>query len=487
LPIASHPGNYSGNGQTINVTFHQSLINKSVIEFLNLDVSNNFTEPFPKFSGYNSSLINVTIDKIYAPNKYVEIETGTSSSEPIDHYDWAFSFEVRGNCILDNFSMCFTEDHSELKNASIGLYLYSAIWDASEQTMKPNSYITDIVDPFQIDDGVTSVWYNFTNLNLNLDISDTNNKTFFIYIHQNTASNLARVRFHYETDSGSGDNSEAWLNWGSSWSLYTYDPSLKIYLRPLNNRPKPSQIGLKINNTIVKDIDQGEGYWTNYTPISTNKDKLLFTITSNWWNVSLNITKVQINYTKTDIKATSYFKILKSGDRVQWNVSIPENVNHFDSRIPDFNTINFTIPASWLDATIKVFNNTIQIPSANIKKRLLGNGFREVQVLKATNGTNWYLTANSTNLMSSIKMYKTSTLITAANFSDIVKFNATFSKKIINGNVNLTIYSPQPRRLNHTKLLDISTQSPDSEFLVSNWTLSDNVTKYGKFQVLMSW
>jgi len=470
----------------MNVTFHQSLINTSVIEFTNLDLSNSFAEPFPRSSGYNTSLINITIENIAAPNKTLNLELGTSQSDQTSNDFFAFSFQVRTTCILQNFSLYFSESGGTGGNVDVKIFIYNATYSTQNSRIEPDSN-TGLIDITQsIPDEDTGKWYNFS-INKLLNISKTYNNTFFIYFYQNTNVNVARAYYYYELGS-TGDNLITYRDSGAGWQEIARDISCQIKLGLNDNTPKPTEINLRINETKVENKGTDNiGYWISTKKFSSNNQNIKFKIDADWWNVSLNITRVQINYTKTDIKAISSFRILGSGAIVQWNVSIPGAINSFDSRISHFNTINFTIPANWLDTTIKVFNDTIQIPSANIKKRLLGNGFREVQVLKATNGTNWYLTANSTNLMSSIKMYKTSTLISSANFSDIVKFNATFSKKIVNGNVNLTIYSPQPRRLNHTKLLDISTQSPDSEFLISTWNLSDNVTKYGVFQVLMHW
>ena len=52
--------NYEGSGELINVTLHQSIIDSTSKQFSDLDVSNSFTEPFPNFTGYSSSFINMT-------------------------------------------------------------------------------------------------------------------------------------------------------------------------------------------------------------------------------------------------------------------------------------------------------------------------------------------------------------------------------------------------------------------------------------------
>ncbi|MFX1588774.1 MAG: hypothetical protein ACFFC1_11505, partial [Promethearchaeota archaeon] len=115
-------------------------------------------------------------------------------------------------------------------------------------------------------------------------------------------------------------------------------------------------------------------------------------------------------------------------------------------------------------------------------------GYREVQVLNAGNGTNWYLTANSTNLLTSIDTYVMGIPMTQVNFTDEIRFNATFSEIINSGNLNLSVFSPTtPSYLNYSFILDLSILTPDTEFNVSDWDISKNATDYGAFKAQMSW
>jgi len=450
LPIASNLGNYSGNGQKMNITLHQSYLNSTYNKHFSPDDPNNRTisVPCPKDTTFNSSFTKIQVSNIQAPNKSFIIEDDRDWQQSLASRIWA-SFTVRGSGYLENVSIR-VRNNDDNEQYNIRLYNSTSWTYQSTNYIKPSINIATLVSAKDVSQTSDFIWLELTNLHQKLNVSKTYNKTFFIAVQR--LNDYGEWAFENEND---GDDTIVWDSISDNTPA-ARDQLLKIGVAPLNNTPKPTEINLKINGTAVGD----DGEWNSFQVKGSLSGKLNYILSADWWDISCKVTSVQVNYTKTDIKASSSFKILKSGDAVQWNASIHDEVNYFDSRISDFNTINFTIPASWLDATIKVFNDTIQIPSANIKKRFLGNGFRDVQVLKATNGTNWYLTANSTNLMSSIKMYKTSTLITAANFSDIVKFNATFSKKIIN---------------------------PDSEFLVSTWDLSDNVTKYSVFQVLMHW
>ncbi|MFX0011549.1 MAG: hypothetical protein ACFE9R_14645, partial [Candidatus Hermodarchaeota archaeon] len=444
---------YDGSGEGLNVTLHQSIVNATTIQFNNLDNANIFSEPFPDFPGYNSSFINMSINNIYAPDKTIVVETGTSNFNSIAFTNWAFSFEVRGNGILDNFSMCFTENHPFVRNATIDVYLYNAVWDSSAQAMKPDSYLADLALSYQIDDGSNAVWYNFTNLNRNLDVANTDNNTFFLYFHQNTINTQANVRFHYEND-GATDDSKAWEDLGGgSWVLNAYDPSLVIFLTPLSNTPLPSQINLKVNGTDVTDITNQQGYWSSNTAYESSSDSLAFNISAEWWEVSCDVTRVQINYTKTDLSADSSFTILTSGTNVRWTVSVPGGLNYFDSRITTFNTINFTIPQIWHDSSIKVFNDTTE---KSIFKRLINSKYREIQVFNAGNGTNWFLNATSSNLISSINTYVNNNPFSMVNYSNIVELNTTFTELVSTGSLNLSVFSPIQRFINHTTITPIS-------------------------------
>ncbi|MFX1495333.1 MAG: hypothetical protein ACFFBZ_13700, partial [Promethearchaeota archaeon] len=470
IPKTSEYQNFAGTGAQVNLTLHQSLINSSTMEFTNIDVVNSFSEPFPKFNGYNTSYINISINAIYAPNYtyIVEDDLFEASSNVANIY--ATSFTVNSSCYIINASFnLFTESGTPSAN----VYLFNSTWVGSQS--QPNIASAQIIGSFSSPpNGWNSVSLTKTLLSNTL----TDNNTWFIGLRENTG--LAVLRWRYVTDATNGDNSYAYaIGVGS----LTNDYECKVGLSPLNQNSLPSDIGLRINSTLVSDSAQGSGTWSSTTQYTSQTNELEFSLTSDWWNVSCNITSVQINYTKTDLKANSNFDILSSGQNVQWNVTVPGGLNYFDSRIADFNTINFTIPGRWIDLTIKVFNGTTE--KTDLIKRLLGNGYREVQVLNAGNGTNWYLIANSTNLLSSIDSYVGGISINIVNYSNIVDFNASFSTLINNGKINLSIYNPQriDNKLNFSRELTIFI--PNIEIDLGNWDIANNVTQYGNFRVIV--
>ena len=359
-PKSSEYQEFAGTGEPLNVTLHQSLVNSSNIEFPNLDLSNTFTEPFPKSSGYNTSLINMTLNNINAPNKSLIVEQGDTGSTLLVLNYWT-SFTIVGDCYLENISV-------KVHTGGTGDTFSIDVWNATQSGSYPK-YNTDLNGGAVLKsifvNNPNPHWENVTNLHTRLYADQTYQKTFFVGMK---AAGLDGY-WHQENEAN-GDNSTVWRT-GGSVPETGIDMTLKLGLAPLSNSPKPSDINLQINGTKVDDDLSGSnlGYWTPSQIFSSSMGELGFGITTDWWDVSCNVSNVQINFTKTDLKASSSFNIPSSGQEVQWNVSVAGGLNYFDARINDFNTINFTIPETWIDTTIQVLNDTIE--KTGLIKRLL--------------------------------------------------------------------------------------------------------------------
>jgi hypothetical protein len=472
-PETSEYQNFNGAGENFNITLHQSLLNISTIEFTNLDTSNSFTEPFPNFNGYNTSLVNITIDGIFAPNHTLIIEDDAfeDSSDVASTYVSSFTVPSTSYLINASFDLVIT---SGIPSANI--YLFNSSWTGTRS--EPVTTSSQVIGSFS---SPPNGWNDIVLTKTLLNNSITANNTWFIGLRETTG--LATLKWRYVFDSTNGDNSEAYYLSGG-WQQISNDYNCKLDLTPINNIPKPSDINLKINNTIVIDITDDSGYYSSNEAYSSPSDILNFTVSADWWDVSCNITSVQINYTKTDVQAISSYDISGSGQIVQWNVTITNGLNYFDSRITDFNVINFTIPRIWHESSIKVFNGSTE---KTIFKRLINNDYREIQVLNAGNGTYWYVNATSSNLFSSIDTFVSGIARDMVNHSNTVAFNITFSERIFDGLLNLSVFSPSPRYLNHTKMLNLTPLASDDEFHVTDWDVSVNVTEYGVFKIQMSW
>ncbi|MFX0003987.1 MAG: hypothetical protein ACFE9C_03925 [Candidatus Hodarchaeota archaeon] len=484
LKTADYSSSYSSTGKDINVTLHQSYLNNSFNTLLNTSDSNNnkFTLPCPTDTSFNSSYTRFEINGISAPNKSIIVEEGTTSTQTLRFEDYALSFRVPGNGILDNFSLCFSElDAGDNVDGDIMVQLWSSEYDSGENRPKPLNLISAINNSFIIPNASNTVWFNFTNLNKQLTVSSTYDNTFFIYLRQNSFPTTTDVRFHYEGEVGDGD-SLVWrfdgLNWNHEQNI---EPSFKLHLIPLNNTPKPSQVNLKVNASTVNDITWEQGYWESSWVNSSTSGSLEYLISADWWDVTCTVSQVQINYTKTDLIANSHYNILGSGQSLDWNCTLGV-IDNFDVRFNNFE-INFTIPVTWENYT--AFNGVID-KTSDINPGIVGNSYRNLQILNAGNGTNWYITAQSKNLIDTIHTFVSAVDLSVMDFTDNINFIANFSEVISDGTINLSVYSPAPDYyLNHTYI--DSSITPGSELSLGTWTISDDVIEYGVFKVQVWW
>jgi len=482
---------FKGVGDKVNITLHQSILNTSTIEFTNLDNENSFTEPFPIFNGYNTSFINMTIDGIFAPNQTLIVEDdytpfGTyriDNTVPLPYV----SFTVPSSSYIDNFSVRIFNDN-DANSGDFQVRIYNSTWNSGLSRNEPDSGYDEVVSyGTYVIDNFTG-WYNFTDLNYFLDTSTTANNTFYLRLrdgNDDTDWYLASD----ETDPDNDDESD----------VYKYDPALQLIqvlgnyidltlildLNPINSTPNPQDIGLQINDLIVSGYlnINGSGYWSPSQSFSSTTDELNFTISADWWDVSCNISSVQINYTKTDLRADSSFEVLGSGQDVLWNVTKPGGLNYFDSRFNNY-TINFTISSRWTD--IEVWNGSTN-KTGDIKTNDLNN-YKDIQVFNAGNGTYWFLNATSSNLLENIKKYVgTTSTADTFNYTDLVHFNGTFSSSISDGSINLSVYNPLALndQLNYTFINSSFVSGTDIYF--GDWNISDTITKYGKFRILTQW
>ncbi|MFW9969774.1 MAG: hypothetical protein ACFFDF_06205, partial [Candidatus Odinarchaeota archaeon] len=487
LKASDYSSNYGGSGENMKIELHQSYLNNSYNTVLNTSDSNNnrFTLPCPSDTTFNSSYTNFYVEDIYAPNRTLEIETGTAGSESISSNGWAFSFEVKNSCILENFSLAFSDQGT---GSQVTVQLYNATYDSGQSRIEPDSN-TGLLSQTKAISGATEKWYNFTNLYIYLNVSKTYGKTFFFYVYRSSAPTTYPY-IHYQTDS-SGDNLDSAKFYRddrpTDWFLFSRDASTIVNVGLTDNTPIPSIINLQINNSAVSDGSGNFGNWIKNEVYTNPSGNLDFLVTADWWDVTCNVSQVLMNYTRTDLSASSEFNIAGSGQIVEWNVTRTGGLNYFDSRFNNYQ-INYTIPNTWDKDSLRVFNGAVP-KTSDSTNRSLGNGYREVNILNAGNGTFWYLTAESANLVSSINTYKGIAAINIFNFTDIVHFNATFSTDIQNndGIINLSVYSPAliNNELNYS--VKIESFIGGSIISLADWDISNNVTQYGDFRVHVFW
>ena len=475
LKKSDYSPNYEGNGDRINITLQQSLLNNSIISFPDLEISNTFTEPCPTADDFNSSFINILIENLKANNISLVVQNNPEDGEIDCATTRLTSFSVNTDCYIVNASI----NIKRTANPTGEIYLYESSWNSVLNRSEPTGTSTTIGTIAPTANG----WLYIDLIDTFLNNSNTDNKTWFLGVVRTSGG--GSIQWRYTDDTVTNNNSYAYYS-NAGWTYEPRDYLLEIGLAPINATPYPQTIGLKINNTQVVDYGIGSGYWTSIEELQSSSGILSFTITSDWNALSLNITEVQMNYTKTDLQASSEFNVLKGESKISWNVSRSNGFNYFDPRINNYTTINFTISANWND--INVFNSSVN-KTNDILIRNLNNGYKEVQVFNAGNGTFWFLNATSSNLLQSIDTYENSNPKSIFNYSSIIHFNTTFSKTITqnDGIINLSVYSPTAinDELNFTELY--SSFGPASEISLGDWDVSDNITQYGFFRVQVSW
>ncbi|KKN06447.1 hypothetical protein LCGC14_1077170, partial [marine sediment metagenome] len=489
LRTANSIETHNNTSGKLDLILHQSKIDEgaSLFEIINASDSSNNSFYFnsPSDKSFNSTTSYVEIANIYAPNKTIIIEDDYTANEfqRISVLSQFLSFNASGLGYIENITLRLKQINTG-NPSNLTLDLYSASTDLSPDqkigTMISNEYFNDSADVFQ--------WHKVKNLDFQYNSSDTNHDLFYIRLDRVGGIGLYS---DYTTDLGGIDTDDECLVYQADQTTLewysapgnTVDLPFIIDFYPLNNTPKPKQIGLKINNTNVKNINGlNKGTWNiskNFIQLPSQID---YVLSADWWDVSCNITKIQVNYTKDDLKANSSFRVLGSGQIINWNATAG-NLTCFDSNF-EYYWINFTVPTQW--SNFKAFNDTIDLTD-NTTLGPVKNGYKQYQIYNTSNGPNWYITAESQNLLSDIKIYVNAIENYVVNSSNTVRFNASFTEIIKNGNLNLSVYSPIPRYLNHTNVINISQQVPNTEFNVTDWNIFDNEIQYGVFTTRMAW
>ncbi len=474
--ISNYTPSYNATGGNFNVTLHQSIINTTKIQIINTsDIDNiTFYEKCPTEPNFNTSLINITIESIFAPNKtlIVENEGGPGDSDKLSDKYFA-SFNVSSKCIIKNVSVRVKCDDTDT--------FYVDLFNASlpGDDIKYQSDLTggSTLASFGFTGSSPRHWENCTDIDFEIDPTNTYQNVFFISLQTLNKQGW----WHYEDTLTNGNDSITWTDVSAN-PLPWRDMELILDLVPINNTPNPQDIGFNINNSAVtgySDVN-GSGYWSSTDEFSSSSGHLEFNMSADWWDVSCNITKRLINYTESDLNANSEYNISGSGNLVIWNVTIPNEIDVFENSDFKHNYINFTIPSSW--ELIQAFNGTDEKPNSTWDR---GDSWQLVNVLDGGNGTFWGLNASSTNLISHIRLYKESTQITSVNFSDTVDFKVNFSEDI-SGIINLSVYFLSlNNNLNHT---NFNNTSPAASLInLGSWKIQENASRYGEYTIQAIW
>jgi len=414
----------SYSGDPLNTTIHQSVLEQGNPSVIISDASDNENNTFSiaspndrKFSKTNQEII---VDGIYAPNKtkIYEDESGVASSlDALLDSRLSASFRIEGSGYLINTSTYLSNIDNNL-NGNLTLQIFNSTWDIIEGRNEPDSqYGNNIKTGVEINNGFDD-WYTFTNFNFFLDILQTDNNTFFLVLNDaNDDTNWAYIRdVDGPPPKDDSDDLYCYEEIGQDWILYGNGKPVDFFLTcdfaPKTHFPNATDIYLAINNKSVADFDDRKGIWQSNEIFDILPDSLDFTISANWWDVSCNITKILINYTRTDLKATASSFFDESDQAVQWNATLG-SFNGFDSNFGNY-WINFTIPKSW--ENIIVYNASELILN-NPPLGASRNGYRELQISPASNGSNWYITAEVNRLKTNIDiLYKPKEVVAGDDF-----------------------------------------------------------------------
>ena len=425
--------NYSGD--PLNTTIHQSILeqgNPLVIISDASDIENNtFSIASPndrKFSKTNQEII---VDGIYAPNKtkIYEDESGVASSlDALLDSRLSASFRIEGSGYLINTSIYLSNIDNSL-NGNLTLQVFNSSWDNINGRSEPDSqYGNDLKTGVEINNNFDD-WYTFTNFNFFLDILQTDNNTFFLVLNDaNDDTNWAYIRdVDGPPPKDDSDDLYCYEEIGQDWILYGNGKPVDFFLKsdfaPKSHFPNATDIYLAINNKSVADFGERKGIWKNNELFDTLPDSLDFTISANWWDVSCNITKILVNYTRTDLEAAVSYFFDENDQAVQWNATLG-SFNGFDSDFGNY-WINFTVPKSWENITVY---NASELILNNPTFGALRNGYRELQIRPASNGSNWYITAEVNRLKTNIDiLYKPNEVVAGD------EFQLRFYVSLING------------------------------------------------------
>ena len=480
LKTSDYSSSYNGTGENMNITLHQSYLDESFNTILNTSLvdGNNFTIPCPTDTKFNSSYTRFEVEDIIAPNKSIIVEDAVTSAQ-VNLGNYYASFEVIADCWLENISVL-------LFTTGIATTFTIDVFAAKEDSGDLKYDVTkDLTGGSNLgayyNDTTTNFWLNLTNRHVDLDVDNTVNNTFFLQIY--TGNGQGRWRSEGEINNGGNDDNIVWDgNFGVIPEADT-DLTLKVGLSPKDETPAPTEVDLRINNDTVSDIADQLGYWESIKINGSDSGSLHYNVTADWWDVECVISQVQINYTKTNLVASSQYLIAGSLQTVNWTVTAG-SINHFETDL-DHYWMNFTVPAKWTN--FKAFNDTKELTDNTTLGPPQG-GYKEYQIYNMSNGPNWYITANSTNLLYDMRAYTDTGAPTKFNFTNIVHFDANFSKVINDGLINLTVYSPATiNNLLNYSLINNNSFVAGDDIYFGDWNISKNVTRYGVFRIKLGW
>ncbi len=459
--------------------------------------SSDFNVSIPS-GNWNQNWVDIDLTNIYAPNDTDQIEDASASSvfEELSPAH-AQSFRVNASCLLQNFTVQLWPSTDSDDPEDILVRVYPAI-DSSGTPKPAGSLLTGWLFSQAIELTETPGWtyLTFNTSDLFLNISATYDKTFFIMLFEDPGSFQNAVIYWKKWNdpsvgisNDSKDEAYLWESSGTNWAAVTsaFDMDMKVAIAPLSNTPLPSQVGIKINGSIVTDNGIGQGKW-NSSQIFTGSN-VLFDVQSNWtitydvdWGTSYELTGVGTVDYQAGLAAL-----------VDWNVTtsitFPTTFHSLE--------INMSIPLDWNASSPTVLNgsslpalgtylpaNYIWYPSQGI-----------VQIKNMSEPLNyWRLDCAGYNYLTGVSLekrvglsYVGISLGETVNITDTLRINGTVEDNLGNpitelNSGNLTVYTAS--RTAHTEN-NVDVTSGILSF--TDWLISMDTDELGVYTIRLIW
>ncbi|TFG24788.1 MAG: hypothetical protein EU529_03105 [Promethearchaeota archaeon] len=494
--LAEYERTVEDTGNDINITLHQSINNMGdplyeIVDF-NSVANRSFEIDSPIDTDFNSSYTEIKVEDIYAPNKTLELESANSdTSSNLGSGRWFGSFVAPSNCIMTNASFLISNVWNGI---TITIYLINST--NTGEPYNPSDFTPFVIGSFNPINFAGNRWYSvdFTDQFLNNTLTYDNK--WYIGLTKSVGAGGEDPFWIAGWDStDSIDNSDSYRYSSGTYTPFAIDYRCDMKLVPtsetgsIDNKPAPVAINMEINGTGVVNGDENAGTWFNNTALPSSNNQLNFTLDAGWWDVTCNITMIQVNYTKTSICGIANFTVTANQPVVRWNVTMSEVLDDFEDKFKCY-YINYTIPSHWGD--VEVWNGTTQM-TRNVT-RSLGTGYDELQIFEAGNGTNWFLTANNTNLLAEslggiVHTYVSKNDVSFINFTNIVDINITLIQNITqnNGEIITDVFENNPPDYDENYTSDRSTFEGTKEINATIWYVNSTVDVYGHFIVQVGW
>ncbi|MFO7796602.1 MAG: hypothetical protein ACQERB_06750 [Promethearchaeati archaeon] len=377
---------FNGTGSNLNV----SLFGNRTQSFENLNIKNDNLLISNEISGWNLSQYKLNFSEIKAEKEYVKFETRNDGSLEFSKQNifYAMSFRIPNTCLLENLSIFLqypggTGPGGFNADSTFKVTVYNSTKNLGY--LEPHVPIHQLEDEVNFDLSDKNVtqpakWYQANFKNRILNISKTDNNTFFavfqslkypsgifgspgayIYYAEEQKSDKYNITFYEKT------------SLFSSWDLIDQKNGMfKVNLAPLNTIAKPQEINLTVFNKPVKN----DGIYNNGSFFPHLNNEFHVPIHSPWFgNVIVNMSFE--GKFRFDTKSTNYFRAVNGSD-VLWNstLEIQEYNTDFYNKTAKFYKPNYWIfqqayNNSNISNTARVFSKYIEIKDISNDKLII--------------------------------------------------------------------------------------------------------------------